>query len=90
MSTSDFVTNGPAGANLHLRSSSANFALGQTARGTNNTAWLYVKASGAVATGTCTVASATFLATDASGPFTADVALATGEYGWVRLTAEDI
>ena len=59
-------------------------------RGSNNTAWIYVRASGSVATGTCTVASGTFLLTDASGPYTADTAFADREYGWVKLTAEDI
>ena len=90
MATTDHVTGGIVGANVNLRTASPTFQLGVTQRGTTNTAWIYVKASGTVATGTCTVASGTFLLTDASGPFTADTAFADGEYGWVHLTAEDV
>ena len=92
MATTSFVTDGKVGVETDARSTanSAGFDLGTTARGDSNTAWIYVKASGSVATGTCTVASATFLLTDASGPYTADTAFADGEYGWVKLTAEDI
>ena len=92
MATTDFLTDRKVGAETDARSTanSAGFELGTTARGSNNTAWIYVKASGSVATGTCTVASGTFLLTDASGPYTADTAFADLEYGWVKLTAEDI
>ena len=49
--------------------------------------YIRVQASGAVATGTCTVDLATGLVTDAAGDFTADVAFADGDYGWVKRTA---
>lgn len=92
MATTSFITDGKVGVETDSRSTanSAGFELGTTARGDSNTAWIYVRASGSVATGTCTVASGTFLLTDASGPYTADTAFADLEYGWVKLTAEDI
>ena len=92
MATTSFIMDGKVGIETDARSTanSAGFALGTTARGDSNTVWIYVKASGSVATGTCTMASATFLLTDASGIFTADTAFADGEYGWVRLTAGDV
>jgi len=62
------------------------FKLGQLALGDKNDSWLFVQANGTVATGTCTV-GAGFQLTDAAGLYTADVAFADNEYGWVRLTA---
>jgi len=88
MAVADHIATGPVGANFNLRTTDADFDIGTAAIGTNNTAWVYVKASGTIATGTCTVASSTFLATDASGAWTADTAFASGEYGWVRKTAQ--
>ena len=64
MATTDFVTSPLAGANFNRRTTTAEYDLGTTARGTNNTAWIYVQASGAVATGTCTVNTSTFALTD--------------------------
>lgn len=90
MATTDFPTDGIAGANFNRRTTDAEFAVGQTARGSANTAWVYVKASGTIATGTCTVATATFLAVDGSGSFSADTAFGDGDYGWVRVTAQDL
>lgn len=73
------------GANYARRSTSPDFALGQSSLGTDNRTWVYVQASETVATGTCTV-DANFALTDAAGDYTADVAFASGEYGWVRKT----
>lgn len=75
----------PAEATLPYRAGPP-FALGQALIGTDNTAWIFVVASGAVAVGTCTV-DANFVVTDAAGLYTAVVPFATGESGWVRLTA---
>jgi hypothetical protein len=61
------------------------FTLGTPALGDNNETYVYVRASETVATGTCTV-SAAFALTDAAGTYTADVAFASGEYGFVRKT----
>lgn len=90
MAVTDFMTYGPAGANFNRRTTEKEYALGTTARGSGNTAWIYVQASEAVATGTSTVNASTFLLTDAAGSHTADTAFASGEYGWVRLTAQDV
>ena len=90
MATTDFATDGVVGANFNRRTAAAEFALGQTARGSESTAWIYVQADGAVATGTCTVNTSTFQLTDTAGNHTADTAFADNEYGWVRLTALDV
>lgn len=73
------------GANVARRSLTKEFTLGTPNLDDQNRTWVYVQASEPVATGTCAVAGA-FLLTDAAGIFTADVAFATGEYGWVRKT----
>ena len=88
MAVTDYAIDGTLGVDFNRRTTTAEFDLGQTSRGSKNTIWVYVQASGAVATGTCTVNGGTFLVTDAAGTFTADTAFADGEYGWVRQTAQ--
>ena len=80
---------GLAGANDARRTTTAEFKLGTPALDTDNRTWVYVKASEAVATGTCTV-SGTFGLTDIAGNYTADTAFAAGEYGWVRKTTSPL
>lgn len=89
MAVTDYMTYGPLGANFNRRTTEQEHLLGQTARGTNNTAWIYVLASEGV-TGTCTVNTSTFALTDTAGQHTADTAFASGEYGWVRATDQDV
>ena len=84
-----YATTPIIGATFDKRTTDAEFALGTTVRGNGNTAWVYVQANGAVATGTCTV-DASFQLTDAAGTYTADTAFADNEYGWVRATALDV
>lgn len=67
------------------RDTTALYVLGTPQIGVLNDTWVYVVASGTVATGTCTVDSA-FTVTDTAGTYTADTAFASGEYGWVRKT----
>lgn len=74
-----------AGANFARRTTTKEYTLGTPQIDDSNRTWVYVQASGAVATGTCTVSGA-FALTDAAGAHTADVAFASGEYGWVRAT----
>lgn len=90
MAVSDFCTEPAAGVNFNRRTTSKEFQLGTVRRGTANTVWIYVLASESVATGTCTVNTSTFALTDTGGIYTADTAFASGEYGWVRKTAQDI
>lgn len=73
------------GANPSRRSVTKEFTLGTPQLDDQNRTWVYVQATEVVATGTCTV-SAAFALTDAAGNYTADVAFASGEYGWVRKT----
>lgn len=78
-----------AGANASRRTTSPEFKVGTPTFDDSNRSWVYVKASEAVATGTCTV-DASFNLTDAAGTYTADVAFASGEYGWVRKTTSPL
>lgn len=82
-----FPTTGMVGANFHMHTDAPMFRLGTTARGTDNTDWIYVQASEAVS-GTCTVTASTWALTDAAGNYTAPIAFTTtAPYGWVKLTA---
>ena len=74
------------GAQAARRTTNREFKLGTVQLDDSNQTWVYVQASEAVATGTCTV-SAAFALTEAAGSYTADTAFAAGEYGWVRKTA---
>ena len=77
------------GAAAARRTTDREFKLGTAQLDDSNQTWVYVRASEAVATGTCTV-SAAFALTDAAGNYTADTAFASGEYGWVRKTASPL
>ena len=77
------------GAAAARRTTDREFKLGTAQLDDSNQTWVYVRASEAVATGTCTV-SAAFALTDAAGNYTADTAFASGEYGWVRKTTSPL
>ena len=77
------------GAAAARRTTNREFKLGTVQLDDSNQTWVYVQASEAVATGTCTV-SAAFALTDAAGNYTADAAFASGEYGWVRKTTSPL
>lgn len=77
------------GVNFARRTTTKEFKLGTPQLDDSNQTWVYVQASEAVATGTCTVSGA-FALTDAAGNYTADVAFASGEYGWVRKTTSPL
>lgn len=81
-----FLTSGIAGAALDKPSTVKSHDLGTISHGDSNSIWIYCLASGTVATGTCTVNATTFVLTDTAGGYTADVAFADGEYGWVHDT----
>lgn len=81
---------GIAGADLLRRTTYPEFKLGTTERFADNLLGVYVRASEAVATGTCTVNSTTFALTDTGGLFTSDAAFAAGEYGWVKRTVLEV
>lgn len=78
-----------AGVNFARRTTTKEYTLGTPQLDDSNRTWVYVQASEAVATGTCTV-SAAFALTDTAGTYTADVAFASGEYGWVRKTTSPL
>ena len=77
------------GAAAARRTATREFKLGTAQLDDSNLTGVYVQASEAVATGTCTVSGA-FALTDAAGNYTADTAFASGEYGWVRKTASPL
>ena len=74
-------------ADLDARSDKSDHNLGDVALASDDSIYVYCQASEAV-TGTCTLDTGTYLLTDAAGNFTADVAFAANEYGWVRQTAK--
>lgn len=77
------------GVNFARRTSNKEFKLGTPQLDDDNRTWIYVQASEAVATGTCTVSGA-FALTDVAGNHTADTAFVSGEYGWVRKTTSPL
>lgn len=83
------LANPLVGANTDRRTTTKEFALGTPAIAVGNKTYVYVLASEAVATGTCTV-DANFALTDAAGTYTADVAFASGDYGWVTKTTSPL
>ncbi len=88
MALGTYPTGHLAGVSLNHRKVDPDFALGTTTTGDENSLWVYAQANGAVATGTCTLATGTWQLTDAAGQFTADTAFLDNEYGWVRMTAD--
>ena len=78
-----------AGVNFARRTTTKEYTLGTPQLDDSNRTWVYVQASENVAIGTCTV-SVAFALTDAAGSHTADVAFASGEYGWVRKTTSPL
>lgn len=74
-------------ADLDARTTTPDHNLGDVALANDDNIYVYVQASEAV-TSTCTVNTSTFALTDAAGNHTADVAFASGDYGWVRQTAK--
>tara|TARA_R110002126_G_C10414127_1_gene496862 strand:+ start:568 stop:837 length:270 start_codon:yes stop_codon:yes gene_type:complete len=89
MANSTFGVLGFVTPQFAQRDTAAVMTLGTPQIGALNDTWVYVQASEAVATGTCTV-SAAFALTDTAGSYTADTAFASGEYGWVRKTTSPL
>ena len=89
MANSTFGVLGFVTPQFAQRDTAAVMTLGTPQIGALNDTWVYVQASEAVATGTCTV-SAAFALTDAAGTYTADTAFASGDYGWVRKTTSPL
>jgi hypothetical protein len=89
MANSTFGVLGFVTPQFAQRDTEAVMTLGTPQIGALNDTWVYVQASEAVATGTCTV-SAAFALTDTAGSYTADTAFASGDYGWVRKTTSPL
>lgn len=89
MANSTFGVLGFVTPQFAQRDTEAVMTLGTPQIGALNDTWVYVQASEAVATGTCTV-SAAFALTDTAGTYTADTAFASGDYGWVRKTTSPL
>ena len=79
------------GAQANRRTSTPEFKVGTTNLDDSNRTFVYVgPAANAINAGaTCTV-TGTFAVNNTAGSYTADVAFATGEYGWVRKTASPL
>lgn len=79
------------GANVARRTTTKEFVLGTSAMDDQNRTWVYVQADVVVAAAAVPVMSATFhLTAAAAGAYTADVAFAIGDYGWVRKTTSPL
>lgn len=88
MANTNSDTGGLLGVNYEERTTTAEFALGTTSRGTNNRDYLYVVAGGVIAASQSDVAiDANFSATDGAGAYNNVTAFASGEYGWIYKTA---
>lgn len=91
MANTYFQTGHLLGVKLDRTSTSPEFPVGQTCRGNANRSYVYVgpAANAISAAATCTVTGA-FAVNNTAGNYTADVAFASGDYGWVRKTAVDV
>lgn len=90
--TTFYATDGMVGADLNNTYVDQKFPLLTTVSGNNNSKWVYVYASGAVAAGDCVAISATGTAATATGATAATPtntlafaqnAFAAADYGWV-------
>lgn len=86
---STFASTPLIGVNFASPDTTPSFGVGTPVLGNLNDTWVYVKATEAVATGTCSVDSS-FNLTDAAGNYTAPVAFASGDYGWVYKTTSPL
>ena len=86
---STFASTPLGGVTFSDRKTTPDFGVGTPVLGNLNDTWVYVKATEAVATGTCSV-DASFNLTDAAGNYTAATAFASGEYGWVYKTTSPL
>jgi hypothetical protein len=86
---STFAATPTIGVNFGSTDPTPSFSVGTPVLGNQNDTWVYVKASGTVAVGTCTV-DASFNVTDTAGNYTSPVAFASGEYGWVTKTTSPL
>ena len=86
---STFAATPSIGVTFADRNTIPDFAVGTPMLGNQNDTWVYVKATEAVATGTCSVDSS-FNLTDTAGSYTAVTAFASGEYGWVYKTTSPL
>lgn len=84
---STYTTLPTAGVDTKRTSSRAEFKLGTVVVGDENSYWAYGQASGAIGAGVCVYTAATSLITTGAGAHTAPVAIADGDYAWVRQTA---
>lgn len=89
LSTSTYGILNFAAPNLATKDTTPQVALGTANIGNKNDTWVYVKASAALAIGTCAVDSTTFLASAGSG-YSVDTAFAANDYGWVHKTTSPL
>lgn len=87
MANTNYATDGLVGANFSRTDTVPAFKPGQVATGTNGRSYMYVgpAANAIAANAACTVTGA-FAVNNTAGTYTSEVAIATGEYGWVRKT----
>lgn len=84
---STYTTLPTAGVDTQRTSGRAEFKPGTVVVGDENSYWAYGQASAAITAGACTFNGTTFAITATAGNHTAPVAIASGDYAWVRQTA---
>jgi hypothetical protein len=88
---STFATDGKVGAGFARRTLTPEFKLGTAAIGDENATWVYVQATAAIAAAAVVILTVPgFTVATGAGAYTADVAFADDEYGWVRKTVSPL
>lgn len=75
------------GVNTQEPTTEPTHGLGDNVLGDDANMWVYGQASAAISAGVCTFTKATGAITAAAGNHTAPVAIPSGSYAWVRVTA---
>lgn len=81
---------GLVGANSARRTTEKEYNLGTPMITPENTTYVYVRATAAIAASAVVVVTGGFTASTGAGNYTAEQAFAANEYGWVRKTASPL
>jgi len=81
---------GLVGANTARRTTEKEFNLGTPLISAENTTYVYVRATAAIAAAAVVTVTGGFTASTGAGNYTAEQAFAANEYGWVRKTASPL
>lgn len=85
-----FSSTGLVGGNSARRTTEKEFNLGTPMITPENTTYVYVRATAAIAASAVVTVTGGFTASTGAGSYTAEQAFAANEYGWVRKTASPL